>query len=80
MSLHGGVVLDSNSKIDLTIRAENPATLSIDGFIDLSMSDLDTVNVVVSNQKVKFLRQPNFETDFWSLITDKLGMRKGNII
>ena len=80
MSLHGGVVLDSNSKIDLTIRVENPATLSIDGFIDLSMSDLDTVNVVVSNQKVKFLRQPNFETDFWSLITDKLGMRKGNII
>ena len=56
------------------------STLSIDGFIDLSMSDLDTVNIVVSNQKVKFLRQPNFETDFWSLITDKLGMRKGNII
>ena len=80
MSLHGGVVLDHNSKIDLTIRSENSATLSIDGFIDLPMSDFDKINVEVSKQRVKFLRHKSFEEDFWSLITKKLGMRKGNII
>ena len=80
MSLHGGVVLDLNSKIDLTIRSENSATVSIDGFIDLPMSDFDKINVEVSKQRVKFLRHKSFEEDFWSLITKKLGMRKGNII
>ena len=80
MSLHGGVVLDLNSKIDLTIRSENSATVSIDGFIDLPMSDFDKINVEVSKQRVKFLRHKSFEEYFWSLITKKLGMRKGNII
>ena len=80
MSLHGGVVLDLNSKIDLTIRSENSATVSIDGFIDLPMSDFDKINVEVSKQRVKFLRHKSFEENFWSLITKKLGMRKGNII
>ena len=80
MSLHGGVVLDLNSKIDLTIRSENSATVSIDGLIDLPMSDFDKINVEVSKQRVKFLRHKSFEEDFWSLITKKLGMRKGNII
>ena len=80
MSLHGGVVLDSNSQIDLMIRTENSATLSIDGFIDIPMSDLDSVNVVISDQKVKFIRRSGYAGEFWALITKKLGMRKGNII
>ena len=44
------------------------------------MSDFDKINVEVSKQRVKFLRHKSFEEDFWSLITKKLGMRKGNII
>jgi len=76
MSLHGGAVLPANCTLDLTLRYQNPATLSVDGFIDRMLSHGQVVRVRQSPHRALFLRRHSTDA-FWGSVTRRLGMRQG---
>lgn len=76
MSQFGGVVLRSSSTLDLTVHCSNPATLSADGFSDLSLQDGQSVRISQASIKATFLRK-HPRTAFWADLSRRLGMRVG---
>ena len=56
MSQIGGVVLDSNSVLELTLDSTTNATLTIDGYISRKMHEGDAVLISRSERCARFLR------------------------
>jgi NAD+ kinase len=76
MSQFGGVVVRSTSLLDLTVMSVDRAMFSADGFLNTWLHDGQSVRVMLSPFKAKFLRrQP--QTHFWSSLSRRLGMRQG---
>ena len=74
MSQFGGVVLDSNSKLQLTLNTTADATLTIDGYMSRIMRDGDTVLISRSDRRARFLRKGS-QSAFWEGLSHRLGMR-----
>ena len=74
MSQFGGVVLDSNSKLQLTLNTTADATLTIDGYMSRIMRDGDTVLISQSDRRARFLRKGS-RSAFWEGLSQRLGMR-----
>ncbi|MDG2102048.1 MAG: hypothetical protein P8K05_06890, partial [Dehalococcoidia bacterium] len=79
MSQFGGVIVNSESKCDITISTRKDAQISIDGFIEYKIKSGDKISLKISDTKAKFLRK-NPSNYYWSTITEKLGIRKGKYI
>jgi len=77
MSQFGGVIVSSDSSCEITVSSRKDAQISIDGFIEHELSSGDKIMVKISDTKAKFLRK-NPPNHYWSTITEKLGIRKGN--
>ncbi len=77
MSQFGGVIVSSDSSCEITVSSRKDAQISIDGFIEHELSSGDKIRVKISDTKAKFLRK-NPPNHYWSTITEKLGIRKGN--
>ena len=70
------MVLPETAEVRLHITTVHPATLSIDGHINLPLSSGDTVTVKHSPNKTRFLRiRP--ETSFYSSLEEKLKGKQG---
>ena len=65
------LVLPENAEVTLRLTTYHPAALSIDGHINLSLSDGDTVTVRRSPHVTRFLRIRSRES-FYSSLEDKL--------
>ena len=65
------IVLPSTATVKLRVRATHPATLSIDGHINLPLSSGATITVQHSSNTVRFLRIHS-ETSFYGLLEQKL--------
>ena len=69
------VVLPSDSKVQLSVQAIHPATLSIDGHTNLPLNSGAVINVRRSRYKVRFLRiHP--ESSFYSTLEKRLKGKK----
>jgi NAD+ kinase len=65
------VVLPSESKVELSVQAVNPATLSIDGHTNLPLNSGAVISVRRSRHKIRFLRiHP--ESSFYSTLEKRL--------
>ncbi len=78
MSQFGGAILQSSSKVELTVQAENDATLNADGFIDRPLSAGETVTITQAGDYVSFLRRKP-PAEFWGELSRRLGLRKGSL-
>ena len=74
MSQAGGVVLQSTSMLELTVRCPSPAAISADGFIDDTLNDGQSVKISHASIKATFLRK-HPRTAFWADLSRRLGMR-----
>jgi NAD+ kinase len=61
------VVLPGTAEVRLTVLTVNPATVSVDGHINLPISDNDTVTIKRSADSVRFLRIRSRDDFFGSL-------------
>ncbi len=78
MSLQGGVILPPQSGLELSLRSDNPCTVSIDGCIDKRLVQGQTVKIQRSPHSALFLRK-NSTSAFWGSVTRRLGMRQGAV-
>ncbi|MDA1280635.1 MAG: NAD(+)/NADH kinase [Chloroflexi bacterium] len=78
MSQFGGVMLQQTSKVELTVQAEDHATLNADGFIDLAVAAGETVTVTQAGDYASFLRRKP-PAAFWGDLSRRLGLRKGSL-
>jgi NAD+ kinase len=78
MSQIGGVVLDSNSVLELTLDSTTNATLTIDGYISRKMHEGDAVLISRSERCARFLRGSP-KSGFWEGLSHRLGMRIGAV-
>ena len=76
MSQFGGVVLESNSELELTLDTTPSATLTIDGYTSRTMRDGDSVLLSRSERRGKFLRRGP-KGAYWKGLSHRLGMRIG---
>lgn len=78
MSQFGGVVLNSDSVLKLTLSTTADATLTVDGYISRTMGDRSTVRISRSQRRARFLRRGS-ESAFWEGLSHRLGMRIGAV-
>ncbi len=78
MSQFGGVVINANSTLDLTVQTTADATLTVDGYISRVMSDGSRVRISKSKREAKFLRKTPGNS-FWMGLSHRLGMRMGAV-
>lgn len=78
MSQFGGVVLDSYSVLELTLRTMADATLTVDGYISRTMQEGSTVRISRSERRARFLRKGS-KSVFWEGLSHRLGMRIGAV-
>lgn len=76
MSQFGGVVVKASSSFHLTLRSQDPAVLSADGFQNTRLTDGQSVVVAQCPFRAMFLRRQPPEY-YWKSLTRKLGMRQG---
>jgi len=76
MSMFGGVMVSPDSVLELTLESDNPATLSVDGFLHRPVTGGWTVRVKRSAHRATFLRR-NATGAFWGSLARRLGMLKG---
>ncbi|MSQ06337.1 MAG: NAD(+)/NADH kinase [Dehalococcoidia bacterium] len=72
VGLAAGLVLQSGSKVQLSLGGDQQAILSVDGHVDYPMSPGDRVEVEQSPLKARFLRA-NPPNDFYATLTRRLG-------
>ncbi len=78
MSQFGGVVLDANSVLKLTLDSTANAILTIDGYISRQMREGDTVLISRSERCARFLRGGP-KSGYWEGLSHRLGMRIGAV-
>ena len=78
MSQFGGVVLNSDSVLELTLSTTADAILTVDGFISRTMRDQSTVRISRSERRARFLRRGS-KSAFWEGLSHRLGMRIGAV-
>jgi NAD+ kinase len=78
MSQFGGVILQESSKVELTVQADEDATLNADGFIDQTLTAGETVTITQAGNYASFLRRKP-PADFWGDLSRRLGLRKGSL-
>ena len=78
MSQFGGVVLNSDSALKLTLSTTADAALTVDGYISRTMRDQSTVRISRSERHARFLRRGT-ESAFWEGLSHRLGMRIGAV-
>ncbi len=78
MSQFGGAVLQASSVVELTVQADEDATLSADGFIDKTLNAGETVTITQAGDYASFLRRKP-AADFWGDLSRRLGLRKGSL-
>ncbi len=78
MSQFGGVVLDADSELKLTLDDNADAVLTIDGFTSRKMQEGDTVVLSRSERSADFLRREPGSA-FWQGLSQRLGMRIGAV-
>ena len=78
MSQFGGVVLDANSVLELTLESTTTSILTIDGYISRNIRDGDSVLISRSDRYARFLRRGP-KSGFWEGLSHRLGMRIGAV-
>lgn len=78
MSQFGGAILQASSTVELTVQAEEQATLNADGFIDRVLNAGETVTITQAGDYASFLRRKP-AADFWGDLSRRLGLRKGSL-
>ncbi len=78
MSQVGGVLLDAGSDLKLTLNATEDAALTVDGYINRTISDGESVQLSLSERTAKFLRRGT-PSAFWEGLSQRLGMRIGAV-
>jgi len=78
MSQFGGVILQHSSKVELTVQAEDAATLNADGFIDITLTAGETIAVSQAGDYASFLRRKP-PAAYWGDLSRRLGLRKGSM-
>lgn len=74
LGLNTALVLPADSKVDITVLAEHPVVLSVDGFQDLMLGDGDMVRVARSPYRARFLRARP-PSHFYSALFQRLGLQ-----
>ena len=77
MSQFGGVILQASSTVELTVQADEEATLNADGFIDYRLDAGETVKITQAGDYASFLRRKP-AAEFWGELSRRLGLRKGS--
>ena len=78
-SLLGGMVLEKDSFIRLKADSPEDLSITVDGFMDVQLRELDHIDISVNGEnRVNFVRLPDFREEYWSLLTRKLELRKGD--
>ena len=72
IGLSAGLVLSASARVTLALERTQPATVSIDGHLDLSLEPGDRVELEQSPLKAKFLRA-NPPNHFYGTLTQRLG-------
>ena len=73
LGLGSALVLPSTSRIQLTVMADNPAVLRVDGFVDVALGEGDRVLVEASPYVARFLRaQP--PSHYYATLRQRLGL------
>ena len=72
VGLSAALVLEARAKVRLYLEGTQPAVLSVDGFLDLTLDPGDWVEVKQSPLKAKFLRA-NPPNHFYATLTRRLG-------
>jgi len=75
LSLRSGLVLTSESVVELEIGTTHQATLSIDGQVEVPLSDGDIVRVKTSHNTTSLLRGQG-PTSFYGTLMQKLAVRE----
>ena len=78
MSLQGGLLLPSETAIDIRFDGPENGVLSVDGFIDHAIRPGQTMTVRVSPFRARFLRR-NPTPEFYASLTRRLGMRQESL-
>jgi NAD+ kinase len=76
LSLSHALVLPESAVIELRLSSYHPATLSVDGHVNLPMADGDSVTIRRSPHTARFLRVRPRES-FYSSLEDKLKGKQG---
>jgi len=78
MSQFGGVILDANSVLELTLESTANATMTVDGYISRNIHEGDAVTISRSERCARFLRGGP-KSGFWEGLSHRLGMRIGAV-
>ena len=73
MGFRAPLILPSNSRVQLSVQSDGPASLSVDGFVDMALAEGDQVQVESSPHVARFLRaQP--PSHYYATLTQRLGL------
>jgi NAD+ kinase len=78
LGLSSPLVLPPTSRIRLGVRSQGPATLSVDGFIDLRVSEGDEVLLEASPYEARFLRSEP-PSHYYATLMRRLGLEDGEM-
>jgi NAD+ kinase len=78
MSLQGGLLLPSDTAIEIRFDGPENGVLSVDGFVDRAVRPGQTIKVRLSPHRARFLRR-NPKTEFYGSLTRRLGMRQESL-
>ena len=71
MGLSSTLILQENSRVDITVKSDLKAVMSVDGRTDLDVNNGQTVSISRSPHTARFLRA-NPTHHFYSVLTDRL--------
>ncbi len=77
--LGNALVIPSTSHIQLTISSNGPATLTVDGFTDVSLREDDQVEAEASKYVARFLRARP-PSHYYSTLAQRLGLEQGGAL
>ncbi len=76
LGLSSPLVLPPTSRVRLHVQSRGPATLSVDGFIDLRVNEGDDVLIEASPHKARFLRSEP-PSHYYATLMRRLGLEDG---
>lgn len=79
LGLSSALVVPPTSRIRLHVLSKGPATLSVDGFIDLLVEEGDEVLIEASPYKARFLRADP-PSHYYATLMRRLGLEDGEFV